>query len=157
MSEKSGLAPPKDPSGAMAIDEILKYLPHRFPMVMLDRVLELKAGERARAIKNVTINEPFFPGHFPDLPVMPAVLIIEAMAQLSGLLLLQSADAWGQKAFFIAVDKAKFRRPVVPGDRLVLEAEVLRLKGKILKTRVTASVGEEPASEAEILLSLIDR
>ncbi len=155
MNNSPPLTPPKNPDGAMGIEEILKYLPHRFPMVMIDRVLELKAGERARAVKNVTVNEPYFPGHFPDLPVMPGVLIIEAMAQLSGLLLLQSANAWGQKAFFLAVDRAKFRRPVVPGDTLLLEAEVLRSKGKLLKTGVKAFVGKELVSEAEILLRLI--
>ena len=141
---------------AMGIDKILKLFPHRYPMVMIDRVLEIEPGKRIRGIKNVTINEPYFPGHFPDQPVMPGVLILEALAQISGLLLLESAKAWGQKAFFMAAEKVKFRKPVLPGDRLVLEAEVLRTKGKILKTSARATVEGELASEAEILISLID-
>jgi len=141
---------------AMGIGEVLKSLPHRYPMVMIDRVLEIEPGKRIRGIKNVTVNEPYFPGHFPDQPVMPGVLILEALAQISGLLHLASTKAWGRKAFFMAADKVKFRKPVVPGDRLILEAEILRMKGKILKTSTRATVEGELVSEAEILLSLID-
>jgi 3-hydroxymyristoyl/3-hydroxydecanoyl-(acyl carrier protein) dehydratase len=123
---------------------------------MIDRVLEIELGKIIKGIKNVTVDGSYFPEHFPDQPVMSRVLILEALARISGLLLRESTKAWRRKAFFMAVDKVKLRRPIIPGDRLILEAEMLRMGGTILKTIARATVEAELVSESEILLSLID-
>lgn len=157
--------PPNDsrqPSGSLDVREIQALLPHRFPFLLLDRVIELEPGKRAVAIKNVTISEPFFQGHFPSMPIMPGVLIIEAMAQLGGVLLMQKADSDnpghnGEKlALLTGVDKVRFRRKVIPGDQLRLEAEILRIHGVMGKIRTSASVDGHPVSEGELLFCLAD-
>jgi 3-hydroxyacyl-[acyl-carrier-protein] dehydratase len=140
---------------AVSIDvrEIMRHLPHRYPFLLVDRIIEFEANKRLRAIKNVTINEPFFNGHFQDYPVMPGVLIIEALAQAAGLLAIKSRGERKENElyFFIGIDKARFRRQVVPGDQLVLEAELLQIKRSIGKYAVIARVDGEVACEAEIM------
>ena len=141
-------------AAVMEIAEIKKYLAHRYPFLLVDRVLELEPTKRIRALKNVTINEPFFQGHFPHFAVMPGVLIIEALAQASGLLSLKSA---GQQAddntifYFVGIDGARFKRPVVPGDALILESGFLLEKRGLVKYAVKASVGGQLACEATLL------
>ena len=137
----------------MDIHKILKQLPHRYPFLLVDRVLELEKGKRINALKNVTINEPFFEGHFPNRPVMPGVLMLEALAQASALL---SFDALGASPddqmiyYFAGMNDVRFRRPVEPGDQLILEAELLRMKAGIFKFKTRALVGDELAVEAEL-------
>ena len=137
----------------MDIHKILKQLPHRYPFLLVDRVLELEKGKRIKALKNVTINEPFFEGHFPNRPVMPGVLMLEALAQASALL---SFDALGASPddqmiyHFAGMNDVRFRRPVEPGDQLILEAELLRMKAGIFKFKTRALVGDELAVEAEL-------
>jgi 3-hydroxyacyl-[acyl-carrier-protein] dehydratase len=141
----------------MEIGEIKKYLAHRYPFLLVDRVLELEPGKRIRALKNVTINEPFFQGHFPHFPVMPGVLIIEALAQASGLLSLtamQSKPAENAVFFFAGIDGARFKRPIVPGDTLFLDSELLMEKRGLVKYAVKARVGEQLACEAELLCAM---
>src|SRR3989337_2496815 len=122
------------------INEILKILPHRYPFLLVDKVVELEAGKRAKGIKNVTINEPFFQGHFPDHPIMPGVLIVEAMAQVGGVLAFKSAEVENQVVYFMGIDKARFRRPVLPGDTLEITVEGTRCRGKIWAFKCKAMV-----------------
>lgn len=139
---------------SMDIHEILNHLPHRYPFVLVDRVISYEVGKEITAIKNVTINEPFFPGHFPYHPVMPGVLIIEAMAQAAGVLGFKSQEklpAEGYLYYFVGADNVRLKRPVVPGDQLVLEAEILTARRGIYKFQCTASVDGELACEATIL------
>jgi 3-hydroxyacyl-[acyl-carrier-protein] dehydratase len=139
------------------IHQILKRLPHRYPFLLVDRVLELEAGKRIRALKNVTINEHFFVGHFPQRPVMPGVLMLEALAQAAALLgFLTNNITPDDKTlyYFAGIDGARFKRPVEPGDQLILEAEVLRMKANIWKYKARALVGEELAVEAELLMAV---
>ncbi len=133
--------------------EILKMLPHRFPFVMVDRILEFEAGERIKGLKNVTINEPFFPGHFPLEPVMPGVLIVEGMAQTAAVLaFLTYPDLVGDKIFYFAgIDGVRFRRKVVPGDQLIFELQTLRWKSKMIKMTGKAYVEGEVAAEGELM------
>lgn len=139
----------------MAIQEIM---PHRYPLLLVDRIIELHEGERVVGIKNVTINEPYFVGHFPGHPIMPAVLIIEAMAQCGGVLLLNTVENPQDKlVYFMGIDNAKFRKPVVPGDQLRFELEMIKLKGRICKMRGTAYVDGEKVSEADLLSTIVDR
>ncbi len=135
------------------IQAIKKILPHRYPMLLVDRILELEP-ERVVGIKNVTGNEPFFAGHFPEYPVMPGVLVIEAMAQVAGVLVLsQLADP--QKVVFLAtIERAKFRRPVVPGDQLRIEMKVLKKKSRVAKMAGTATVEGQVVAEAEVMCKL---
>lgn len=138
----------------MDVKEIREYLPHRFPFLLVDRVVELKPGESIVAYKNVTVNEPFFTGHFPDHPVMPGVLIIEAMAQAAGILGFKTMDKTPQDGsiyYFVGADNVRFKRPVVPGDRLQLEAKVVSERRGIWKFEVQSSVDGEPVSSATIL------
>ena len=140
------------------VQEILDYLPHRYPFLLIDRILEFEELKRIVALKNVTINEPFFQGHFPGVPIMPGVLILEAMAQAGGFLVFKTLPDRHQKlVFFSGVDKAKFRRPVRPGDQLRIEMEVVRVKSRIGKLRGQAFVDDQLACQAEILFSLVDR
>lgn len=133
-------------------------LPHRFPFLLVDRVLELEPGKRARAIKNVTINEPFFVGHFPGRPVMPGVLVIEALAQVAGILLTHDrVDREEHLIYLAGVDGAKFRRPVVPGDQLVLDVEIVRLRPTFAKVRGVARVEGRVAAEALISSAMVRR
>jgi UDP-3-O-[3-hydroxymyristoyl] N-acetylglucosamine deacetylase/3-hydroxyacyl-[acyl-carrier-protein] dehydratase len=142
----------------MDIQAIMKLLPHRNPFLLVDRIIELEAGKRVVGIKNVTLNEPFFPGHFPGHPVMPGVLILEAMAQTGGVLLLSTApDAQGKLIYFMSIDGAKFRRPVMPGDQLRMELTVLKLKEKVAKMAGKAFVGEHLAAEGEFTCMVVDR
>ena len=135
------------------IQEIMNVLPHRYPFIMVDRILELIPGEKVVALKNVTINEPFFQGHFPDTPVMPGVLIVEAMAQAGAVLAHASLarEELGGLVFFMGMDKVKFRKPVVPGDQLVIELKPLKQRLKVFKMSATAKVGETLVAEAELM------
>jgi 3-hydroxyacyl-[acyl-carrier-protein] dehydratase len=141
----------------MDIHQILKKLPHRYPILLVDRVLELDKGRRIKALKNVTINEPFFMGHFPARPVMPGVLMLEALAQAAALL---SFDALGEEpgddtvVYFVGIDGARFKRVVGPGDQLVLEATIERAKAGIYKYKARASVDGETAVEAELMCTM---
>jgi 3-hydroxyacyl-[acyl-carrier-protein] dehydratase len=139
------------------IHQILKRLPHRYPFLLVDRVLEIEHDKRIKALKNVTINEPFFVGHFPHRPVMPGVLMLEALAQASALL---SFASRGEKpdddsvVYFVGIDGARFKRPVEPGDQLILESSLERAKSGIFKYRTRASVGGETAVEAEVMCTM---
>jgi beta-hydroxyacyl-ACP dehydratase FabZ len=144
--------------GMFDIQEIMDLLPHRYPMLLVDRVLEYQEGERIVAIKNVTFNEPFFQGHFSGAPIMPGVLIIESMAQAGGFLVFKSLPNRESKlVFLMGIEKARFRRPVRPGDQLRLEMVVVRIRARAGKLRGQAFVGDQRAAEAEILFSLVDR
>ena len=141
----------------MDIHRILKQLPHRYPFLLVDRVLELEKGKRIKALKNVTINEPFFEGHFPHRPVMPGVLMIEALAQAAALLSFDALDATpdaGMIYYFAGMDAVRFKRPVEPGDQLILEAELVRMKAGIFKFKVRATVEQELAVEAELTCAM---
>jgi 3-hydroxyacyl-[acyl-carrier-protein] dehydratase len=141
----------------MDIHRILKQLPHRYPFLLVDRVLELNKGKNIKALKNVTINEPFFEGHFPNRPVMPGVLMIEALAQAAALLAFDALDSTPNDQmiyYFAGIDAARFKRPVEPGDQLILEAELLRMKAGIFKFKTRASVDGELAVEAELTCAM---
>jgi 3-hydroxyacyl-[acyl-carrier-protein] dehydratase len=138
----------------MGINEILKYLPHRYPFLLIDRVIDIKLGESLVALKNITMNEQFFVGHFPNRPVMPGVLILEAMAQAGGVLAYKSTNSTpedGVLYYFAGIDKARFRRVVEPGDQLRLEVKVLRSKRDIWVLEGSAYVGDELACSAEFM------
>jgi 3-hydroxyacyl-[acyl-carrier-protein] dehydratase len=137
--------------GVLMIDcmEIQKILPHRFPFLLVDRIIELDPKKRAVGIKNVTINEPFFQGHFPDYPVMPGVLIVEAIAQVAGILAFKSG-AKGNSVYFMSIEKAKFRKPVIPGDQLRFEVNVIQQRGNVWKCAGGAYVEDTLVSEAEL-------
>jgi len=142
----------------LTIHEIMKILPHRYPMLLVDRVLEIEEGKRIVGIKNVTANEQFFQGHFPGAPVMPGVLIVEAMAQCGAILFLRDIADREQKLFlFGGVDKARFRRPVLPGDQLRLECELVQRRGNSVKIRGTATVDGTVVAEAEMLSIMVER
>jgi 3-hydroxyacyl-[acyl-carrier-protein] dehydratase len=134
--------------------KIREILPHRYPILLVDRILELEPGKRAVGLKNVTANEEFFQGHFPGMPVMPGVLIVEALAQTAGVLMGQDAEAGGIP-LFMGIDKARFRRQVVPGDQLRLEVEIMQQRRSVVRVMGRAFVGEERAAEAEILATLV--
>ena len=140
------------------ITQIQAILPHRYPFLLVDRIIEYEEGKRIVGIKNVTLNEPFFQGHFPGAPVMPGVLIVEAMAQTAGVLMLGNIpDRDSKLVFFTGIDGAKFRRPVVPGDQLRMELIVLRYRPRYIKLRGKAYVNGHLVAEAEISSSLVDR
>ena len=142
----------------LQIDEIMRLLPHRYPFLMLDRVLEVEREKRLVAIKNVTINEAFFAGHFPDAPVMPGVLTIECMAQAGAILgLLETPDPKTTLVYFMGIERARFRRPVVPGDQLRIVANLLRRKASVWKMHGEVWVGDELAAEATLLSSIVPR
>ncbi len=132
----------------MDINEIMQYLPHRYPFLLVDRIIDLQPGKSITGIKNVTFNEPFFQGHFPGQPIMPGVLIIEAMAQVAGIAAFSSGME-GKAVYFMSIEKAKFRRPVVPGDQLRLEIKVLQQRGNVWKFSGAATVEGKVASEAD--------
>jgi 3-hydroxyacyl-[acyl-carrier-protein] dehydratase len=128
--------------------EIQKILPHRYPFLLVDRVLEIEPNKRAVGLKNVTINEPFFQGHFPGYPIMPGVLLVEAMAQVAGILASRSG-AQGEAVYFMSIEKAKFRKPVVPGDQLLFEVSVLQHRNNVWKFSGVAKVGDRVAAESD--------
>lgn len=140
----------------MDINAILKQLPHRYPFLLVDRVLECKEGESIRALKNVTFNEPFFPGHFPYRPVMPGVIIIEALAQTAGILAFRTAKVMPDEEtrfYFVGIDKARFRRPVEPGDQLILTAKLQRQMRGIWKFEAAAFVDGAEVAAAELMVA----
>ncbi len=137
--------------------EILEIIPHRYPFLFVDRILELEAGTRALGEKLVTVNEPFFQGHFPEVPIMPAVLIIEALAQVGAVALLSMPAYQGKLVYFAGIDKARFRRPVYPGDVLRLEVSLEKIRRGIGKGRGRATVDDQVACEGEMLFALADR
>ena len=140
------------------ITQILKILPHRYPFLLVDRVIEYEKGKRIVGIKNVTINEPFFVGHFPGLPIMPGVLIIEAMAQVGGLLLMDTVDDPGNKVvYFMSLDKVKFRRPVTPGDQIHFELKMLRIRGRTCRMKGVGRVDGKIVAEAGMMAQIVDR
>jgi 3-hydroxyacyl-[acyl-carrier-protein] dehydratase len=141
----------------MDIHQILKKLPHRYPILLVDRVLEINKGKSIKALKNVTINEPFFTGHFPNRPVMPGVLMLEALAQAAALLAFDALDTQATDDmvyYFAGIDGARFKRPVEPGDQLVLEVELLRMKAGIFRFNARATVAGELAVEAELTCAM---
>lgn len=144
-------------SAIIDINEIKQYIPHRYPFLLVDRITELEIGKRVVGLKNVTVNEPFFPGHFPHNPVMPGVLIIEAMAQTAAVLAFKtdgSVPDDDSTVYFASVDNVRFRRPVVPGDQLVMEAEIVRKMRNIWKFKAVARVDGELATEAEFMCAI---
>ncbi|MCA0971003.1 3-hydroxyacyl-ACP dehydratase FabZ [Halobacillus litoralis] len=136
------------------IQQIKEIIPHRYPFLLIDQVEEVVEGEKAVGYKNVTMNEPFFQGHFPDYPVMPGVLITEALAQMGAVAMLKKEENQGKLAFFTGIDKCRFKRQVKPGDRLRLEVEIVRSKGPMGKGKAKATVDGELACEAEIMFAL---
>ncbi len=143
----------------MELPEIQAVLPHRYPFLLVDRILELDLGKRVVGIKNVSANEGFFQGHFPGHPIMPGVLILEAMAQVGGVLLMRTMNASAEKKviYFTGIDGAKFRRPVVPGDQLRLSCDILQLRRRTCRMRGEAQVGGVLAAEAEFVCMVMDR
>jgi beta-hydroxyacyl-ACP dehydratase FabZ len=142
----------------MDINEIMKHLPHRYPFLLVDRILEI--GEtRIVGMKNVTVNEPFFQGHFPGHPIMPGVLIIEAMAQVGGIFAFKSMNATPETkvVYFMGIDSARFRKPVLPGDQVRFELELLKRRGAIWSFKGNAFVGENLVAEAELLATIVDK
>ena len=160
MTESTGPATPgvvhPETGEVFDIAQIMRALPHRYPFLLVDRILEIEGNERIVGLKNVTINEPFFTGHFPERPIMPGVLIIEAMAQVGAILLLSMPGNDGKIAYFASVDKCRFRKPVMPGDQLRLEARAVATRSKVAKFKAVAYVGEEKVAEAELMCSLAE-
>ena len=144
------------PAPALDVNMIMKVLPHRFPFLLVDRIISYTPGEHALGIKNVTINEPFFQGHWPQTPVMPGVLIIEAMAQMSSVLIFGPDDLSGKQAFFLGIDNAKFRKTVVPGDQIVMESTMKRKRRNACRVKCVARVDDEIVAEAEMMFALRD-
>lgn len=141
----------------MDIKEIQKLLPHRYPFLLVDRIIDIEPGIKAVGIKNVTINEDFFQGHFPGHPIMPGVLIIEALAQVAGVLAFRSGISEGKSVYFMSIEKAKFRKPVVPGDQLRLEISIVQQRGNVWKFSGNAVVEEKVVAEAEFTAMVTDR
>jgi 3-hydroxyacyl-[acyl-carrier-protein] dehydratase len=139
------------------VEGIRSILPHRYPFLLVDRILELEPGRRAVGLKNVTINEGFFEGHFPGHAVMPGVLVLEAMAQVGGVLLLSMTGNEGKLAYFGGMDKVRFRKPVLPGDTLITEVELLKTRGGIGKVKVTGRVDRQIVAVGEFIFALVSR
>jgi 3-hydroxyacyl-[acyl-carrier-protein] dehydratase len=146
----------------IGITEIQEILPHRYPFLLIDRILEFEVDKRIVGLKNVTINEPFFQGHFPGHPIMPGVLILEAMAQTGGVLAMRSAEAAGmdikQKViYFMTIDKAKFRKPVIPGDQIRFELDLVKSRSTIMGFKAKALVDGAAVAEAELMAMIVDK
>ena len=142
----------------IGIEGILNFLPHRYPFLLVDRVLSMEPGKTITALKNVTYNEPFFQGHFPELRVMPGVLILEALAQAGGILVYHTVPQPETKLVLLSkIDNARFRKPVVPGDQLELEAHLIKFKGKFLQLHVEARVDGQPIVEADLMAFLLEK
>jgi 3-hydroxyacyl-[acyl-carrier-protein] dehydratase len=145
------------PKQIFTVEEIQQLLPHRYPFALVDRIIEYVPGKKAVGIKNVTFNEPYFPGHIPNRPLMPGVLMVEAMAQVGGVILMQLPDMEGKFFAFAGMDKIRFRRPVTPGDQLIMTVELLSLKlNRIAKMQGRAEVDGQLAVQGEMLFSVID-
>ena len=140
----------------MDIQAVLAQLPHRYPFLLVDRVIECVPGKRIEAIKNVTINEPFFQGHYPGNPVMPGVLQIEAMAQSAGILLLRQSDKEGKTALFMSCDKVKWRKPVRPGDQLLIKVKLTKVRGSIACAEGECTVNGQVVSSAELMFAIVE-
>ncbi len=138
------------------INEIMDILPHRYPMLLVDRIIEFESNVKAVGIKNITINESYFQGHFPGNPIMPGVLIVEALAQVGGILASKSG-AKGKTVYFLSIDKAKFRKPVVPGDQLILDVRVLHVRGNVWRCSGNAIVDAKQVAEAEFTAMVTDK
>jgi len=152
------LARSADGGPVLDINRILEYIPHRYPFLLIDRVLEFEGGKRILGLKNVTINEPFFQGHFPNHPIMPGVLIVEAMAQAGGLLLMNEfEDPQSKVVYFMSLDGVKFRRPVMPGDQLLFELRMLQLRGRTCRMQGETRVGGEVVAEATMMARVMDK
>jgi beta-hydroxyacyl-ACP dehydratase FabZ len=142
----------------IGINEIMSYLPHRYPFLLVDRIVEFEANKRIVGIKNVTINEPFFQGHFPGHPIMPGVLLIEAMAQTGGVFALKSdPNAHEKVLYFMSIDKAKFRKPVLPGDQVRFELDLVKQRSTIMSFKGVAKVDGTVVAEAEMMAMIVDR
>jgi len=141
------------------LEEILEVLPHRYPFLLVDRILEMELGKRVVGVKNVTINEPFFTGHFPGHPIMPGVLLLEAMAQVGGFLLMRSLNARAERKvmYFTGIDRARFRKPVVPGDQVRFEVDLLQLRRQVCRMKGEATVEGKVVVEAEMSAIVVDR
>jgi UDP-3-O-[3-hydroxymyristoyl] N-acetylglucosamine deacetylase/3-hydroxyacyl-[acyl-carrier-protein] dehydratase len=152
------LARPAEGGPVLDINRILEYIPHRYPFLLIDRVLEFEGGKRILGLKNVTINEPFFQGHFPEHPIMPGVLIVEAMAQAGGLLLMNEfEDPQSKVVYFMSLDDVKFRRPVMPGDQLIFELRMLQLRGRTCRMQGITRVGDHVVAEATMMARVMDK
>jgi len=146
--------------GVYDIQKIMQYLPHRYPFLLIDRVEEVVPGEKVIALKNVTINEPFFQGHFPGIPVMPGVIVLEAMGQAGGVLVYESLQGKKKEntlVFFTGIDKARFRKPVVPGDQLIFELKLLRKRKNLIRMAGVATVDGNKVAEAELMAAYGDK
>jgi len=144
----------------LGINEVMDFLPHRYPFLMIDRILEFEADKRVVGLKNVTINEPFFQGHFPGHPIMPGVLLLEAMAQTGGVMALMSLPAEEVKKkvlYFMSIDKAKFRKPVLPGDQVRFELTLIKARGNIKSFKAEAKVDGAVVAEAEMMAMIVDK
>jgi beta-hydroxyacyl-ACP dehydratase FabZ len=143
---------PKPLQPVLSVEQIMEYLPHRYPFLLVDRIVDFKAGESISAIKNVTVNEDFFQGHFPGHPIMPGVLLVEAMAQVGGLIMVEDSDPEGQQqiVYIAAVDKVRWRKPVVPGDQLHISARMLKARSRLFKVAAETRVDGEVVASAEI-------
>jgi UDP-3-O-[3-hydroxymyristoyl] N-acetylglucosamine deacetylase/3-hydroxyacyl-[acyl-carrier-protein] dehydratase len=138
------------------IDQVMKILPHRYPFLMVDKITRIE-GNRISGWKNVTVNEPYFVGHFPGRPIMPGVLQLEAIAQVAGILMLKQAENTGKLAYFMSAENVKWRKPVRPGDCLVIDIEMTKMRGKIGKAKGVCSVNAETVSEAEVTFMVVNR
>ncbi len=149
----------EDNANTIDIRRIMEMIPHRYPILLIDRIIDLKSGESAISLKNVSMNEPQFMGHFPGFPVMPGVLIIEAMAQTGAVVVVESlgADAEGKVVYFMTIDNARFRKPVVPGDSMHIHVERLRARGNVWKFKGVAKVGETVCAEATFSAMITDQ
>ena len=155
--EAMALSVDKEAEGMLDIEGIKSVLPHRYPFLLVDRILEMDTGSRAVGLKNVTFNEEFFQGHFPGHSVMPGVLVLEAMAQVGGVLLLSLSRNRGKLAYFAGMDKVRFRKPVIPGDSMITEVQLIKAHGSIGKVRAVASVDNQVVAEGEFMFALVER